>query len=222
MFDSLIKFSNALISAVPKLYSLYSDGKHEDKIVELFESFFILSSLTKTADEIISLARDRDVIIFSELSEEELTEHYSIVQSHLTIQFQRLERLGDIFMSNPTIDLLDSKIKSDLENAIGDKEIGLYNLGAGLFFNQMFGASGKEGESENHRKTRIVKEKYDFAASITDTDSISVSKQADIIITLKNLAEQYRILLDGIAEPKHKTLLASKAKELSDKYSVRI
>lgn len=222
MLDSLIKFLNTLVTALPQLYSFYRNGKHEDKIVELFESYFILTSLTQTADELISLARGRDILVFSELSDKELQEHYSLIQSHLTIQLQRLQRLGDIFMSNPTIDLLDSKIKSDLNVAIGDKEKGLYNLGAGLFFNQVFGSSRIEGESESLRKVRIVREKYEFAASITKTDSISVKQQTNIVTSLKILSEKYRALLEDIAEPEHKTLLASKAKELADKYSVRL
>ncbi|ELM3617740.1 hypothetical protein RYR54_003431 [Aeromonas sobria] len=222
MLDPLGKFLTSLFGVLPKLYSLYRDNKQEDKIVELFESYFILMSLTLTADGIITLARGRDVIKFSELTDKELEAHYSHVQSYLTLQFQRLKRLGDIFMSNPTIDLLDSKIKLDLQSAIGDKEKGLYTLGVGLFFNQIFGNAKKENEPEKEFKVRIVKEKYDFAASVTKADSIEVSEQAEIIDKLKGLSEQYRSLLDSLVEPKYKILLAKRAKELSDTYSVRI
>lgn len=221
MLDPLGKFLTSLLNALPELYSLYRDNKQEDKIVELFESYFILTSLTITADEIIRLARGRDVIRFSELTDKELEAHYSHVQSYLTLQFQRLRRLGDIFMSNPTIDLLDSKIKLDLQSAIGGKEKGLYTLGAGLFFNQIVGNARKENESEEARKVRIVKEKYDFAASVTKADSIEVSEQAEIINNLKELSQRYRSLLDNLVEPKYKILLAKRAKELSDTYNVR-
>lgn len=221
MLDSLGKFLTSLLNAVPKLYSLYRDNQQEDRIVELFESYFILTSLIITADEIISLARGRHVIKFSELTDEELEAQYSHVQSHLTLQLQRLKRLGDIFISNPTIDLLDSKIKLDLQTTIGSKEKGLYTLGAGLFFNQIFGTVGKENEPDRARKERIVRDKFDFAASVTKTDYIEVSEQAEIINKLKELSEKYRSLLDNLVEPKHKILLAQKAKNLSDRYSVR-
>ncbi|PMH03153.1 hypothetical protein [Vibrio lentus] len=220
MFDSLAKFLGALTSALPKILQLYRDGKHEDKIVELFESYFILGDLIQTGDELLNLSRGRHRIVFSELTKSELEEHYSIVQAKLSVQLLRLQRIGDIFLSNPTIDLLDCDLKSQLNDAIGGKEKGLYSLGAGLFFNQVFGASKKENENEDEHIKRVTKEKYEFAGSITDELVISVTEQRDIIANLKELRQVYRNLLDQLTVPKEKTLLSSKAKEFSEKYSV--
>lgn len=112
--------------------------------------FFILGDLIKTADELLYLVRDRDrdILIISDLTNDELQQHYTLVQSKLTLQLQRLQRFGDIFISNPTIDLLDTEIKNELEKAIGEKGEGLYSIGAALFFNQMLGSTSKENEPE--------------------------------------------------------------------------
>lgn len=90
MLNGLIKFLNALVNALPKLYGLYKKGCHEDKIIELLESYFILGNLIETGDELLTLARGKDKIVFSELTKNELQQHYSLVQSKLTIQLQRL------------------------------------------------------------------------------------------------------------------------------------
>lgn len=221
MLESLSKFISSLTNALPKLYQLYKDGKHEEKIIELMECYFILGSLIETADELLILARDRESIVFSELSAIELNQQYSVVQSKLTIQLQRLQRIGDIFLSNPTIELLDSELKNRLKSAIGGKEKGLYSLGAGLFFNQVFGSARKSDESDDEYILRVVKEKYEFTNSIVRTSSISVSKQKDIVCDLKNLRKQYGGLLSDLTDSKEKTLLSSKAKEFSRKYDVR-
>jgi len=221
VLESLSKFISSLTNALPKLYQLYKDGKHEEKIIELMECYFVLGGLIETADELLLLAKDRESIVFSELSTVELKQQYSIVQSKLTIQLQRLQRIGDIFLSNPTIELLDPEIKSRLKSAIGGKEKGLYSLGAGLFFNQIFGSARKSDESDDEHVLRVVKEKYEFANSILRTSSISVSEQKDIVCELKNLRKQYGGLLNDLTDSKEKTLLSSKAKEFAEKYDVR-
>jgi len=223
MLEGLGNFLNSLIGALPALYEKYREGLQDERIVELFESYFILGNLLETADELLSLARNRDVIEFSKLSEEELEEHYAIVQSKITIQLQRLQRLGDIFLQNPTIDLLDSSIKRGLKSSIGDKENGLFTLGAGLFFNQVFGAAAKapEVETDRERMERVVDEKYRFISDLTEPEKMSVKDQRIIVYELNELRNRYREILDDVAEPKHKILLASKAQQLADKYSVR-
>lgn len=221
MFESLSKFISALANALPKLYQLYKDGKHEEKITELMECYFVFGGLIETADELLLLAKDRESIVFSELSTVELNQQYSIVQSKLTIQLQRLQRIGDIFLSNPTIELLDPEIRSRLKSAIGGKENGLYSLGAGLFFNRIFGSARKSDESDDEHLLRVVKEKYEFTNSILRTSSISVSEQKDILCELKNLRKQYGGLLNDLTDSKEKTLLSLKAKEFAEKYDVR-
>lgn len=223
MLEGLGKFLNSLIGALPALYEKYREGQHEERIVELFESYFILGDLVETADELLSLARNREIIEFSKLSEKELEEHYAIVQSNITIQLQRLQRLGDIFLQNPTIDLLDPRIRKNLKSSIGDKENGLFTLGAGLFFNQIFGtgSSVPEVETDRQRMERAVDEKYCFISDLTESEKISVKDQRIIVSDLRELRSRYRDMLNEVTEPKHKTLLASRAQQLAAKYSVR-
>lgn len=221
MIDGLIVFLKALVNALPKLYGLYKKNCHEEKIIELLESYFILGSLIETGDDLLSLAREKDKIVFSELTKNELEQHYGLVQSKITIQLQRLRRLGDIFYANPTIDLLDSELKLNLKKALGGKKEGLFSLGAGLFFNSIFGNSSKENVPEDEYIARVVKKKFDFAVSIFDMKEISVSKQKELIAELKDLRGLYRKTLDNLTEPEHKTFLAYKAKEFADQYSLR-
>jgi|TARA_R110002072_G_C7976024_1_gene535453 hypothetical protein len=223
MLEGLGNFLNSLIGALPALYEKYREGQHDERIVELFESYFILGNLLETADELLSLARGREMIEFSRLSENELEEHYSIVQSKVTIQRQRLQRLGDIFLQNPTIDLLDPSIKKDLKSSIGDKENGLFTLGAGLFFNQIFGTGSEApaGETERQQMERMVEEKYRFISDLTEPEKISVKNQRIVVSDLEEVRKRYREILHEVAEPRHKTLLASKAQQLADQYSVR-
>lgn len=67
-----------------------------------------------------------------------------------------------------------------------------------------------------------MREKLEFVASIYDVKEISIIKQKALITELKDLRRQYRSTLDDLTEPEHKTLLASKAKEFADQYSLRM
>ena len=221
MLEGLKIFLNALINAGPKLYGLYRKERQEEKIIELLESCFLLRDLVQTAEELLELVKDKKEINFQELETKELEEHYSIVQAKLTIQFQRLQRLGDIFMSNPTIDLLDTNIKKKLKKAIGGKEGGLFAIGAGLLFNQSFGCAGKQNESDSERIPRIVKEKYEFADNIMDGGKFSLTEQRAILQEIKGLQAQYLSALNNVLEANHKLVLASKAEELAAKCGVR-
>ncbi len=222
MLSDIAAFFNSLIGALPQYYALQQGKQHDEKVTELLECFYILGDLIETADGIMTLARGRDVIVFSKLSEEELKAHYGLIQSKLTIQLQRLQRLGDIFLSNPTIELLDVDIQKNLEEAMGGKTTGLFGLGAGLFFHQCFGNSRREGESEEEWRARVLEEKYEFASSISEVDEISVAEQQEYIQQIKQLRAKYKQMLDDLVEPQHKTILASKAKDLAAKYSVRL
>jgi len=221
MLEGLKIFLNALITAGPELYGLYRKGNQEEKIIELLESYFLLRDLVQAAEELFELVKDKNEINFQELDLNELEELYSIVQAKLTIQLQRLQRLGDIFMSNPTIDLLDTNIKENLKNAIGGKEKGLFTIGAALFFHQIFGCAGKQNETESERISRVVKEKYEFAGNILSADKFSLTEQRAILDEIKNLQAQYLSVLDNVLEANHKLILASKAEELAAKCGVR-
>jgi len=221
MIESLKFFLNALISAVPKLYGLYNKGRQEDKIIELLESCFILRDLIQTAEELLELVIDKQEINFLEIESNELEYHYCIVQAKLTIQLQRLQRLGDIFLSNPTIDLLDINIKKRLKKAIGGKEEGLFAIGADLLFNQIFSCTEKKGEPDSERMPRIIKEKYDFAHRITGGYQIALTEQRAILQELKSLQQQYISVLNDVLEPNHKLMLATKAEELAAKWGLR-
>ena len=223
MLGTFTKFLNSLVNAVPALYEKYKEDQHDTKIVELFESYFILGNLLETADQLLTLARGREIIEFAQFSEEELEEEYDIIQSKITIQLQRIERLGEIFLRNPTIDLLDSTIKRDLKLSIGDKRNGLFTLGAGLFFNQIFGIGSKRPESETQRESieKAVNEKYQFISALTEPEKILVKEQRIIVSDFEALRKRYQEILFEITDPKHKILLASKAKEFADEYSLR-
>ena len=221
MLESIGSFIKALIESTPKLYDLYLKGKKEEKIIELFECYYLFRDLIDTADKLLSIARDKNSITFDQLNEEELNKHYSNVQSHLTIQLQRLDRIGKIFLNNPTIDLLEPNLKNKVQKTIGGKEDGIYSIGAALFFNQMFGNAQHQDEPKQDWLQRVVSEKYDFAYGIVTDKEISLSEQKEIVSELKKLRDQYLECINNVVTAEHKLLLANKSQELAAEYSLR-
>lgn len=221
MLKEIKSVVSALTKAAPHLYQLYKKQQQDVKILELQESAFLIRDLVGTANDLLTLVTDYRELDFLSLPVKELNKHYSLVQTKLTIQLQRLQRLGDILMSNPSIDLLDPDIKRELMKAIGSKSRGLINIGAGLFFHQILGSAGKEIESDSDQAIRMVKEKYEFAIAIMNGNKLSLDKQREIIAELKRLQAKYLKVLDQVMDARDKLMLARRGEVLAAQYGLR-
>jgi hypothetical protein len=223
MLQELKAMLGVLTKAAPALYAIYKREQKNEKIVELQESVFLIRDLIITADELLSIVKDKKELNFSVLPRAELTKHYDEVQTKLTIQFQRMQRLGDIYLDNPTIDLLNADLKQEFKEALGDKERGLFSLGAGLFFNLIlgFGAERDQNETEDEYFKRITKEKVDFAASIVDFDSFSLEEQRNIVGELKRLQQSYIEALDKVMDANDRLMLAETAEKNAARWGLR-
>lgn len=219
MLDLLLKFAQALTNSLPKLFKFYKKNRHEGKIIELLESYYILGDLIEMAEELLSIVRNKDTIDFSHLSKKDLEDKLNRIESRISLQKLRLKRLGEIYLSNPTIELLDSNIKLDLKKALGSKsEGGLYGLASSLLFHQIFDFSGFEDETDREWLVRVTDESHKFILEITEYDKQSIEEQDRVLNELKELKKLYLEKLNDILTDEDKTILASKAKELANKY----
>ena len=113
MLDLFLNFFRALADAIPKLYELYRDNQQEEKIVELLESYFILGDLIYSAEELLLIVRNKDKVDLSGLSLPELKAELHRIESVVSLQKLRLKRLGNIYLTNPTLDLFCLLYTSD-------------------------------------------------------------------------------------------------------------
>lgn len=220
MLDLFLNFFKALSDAIPKLYELYRDNQQEEKIVELLESYFILGDLIYSAEELLLIVRNKDKVDLSDLTLIELHEEINRIESMVSIQKLRLKRLGNIYLTNPTLDLLDSSIQFELKKAIGSKlKGGLYGLASRLLFHQSFDFAGHANESERDWAVRANNIANNFIIEITNSDKTLIREQDEILHKLKALRELYLDKLNEILDKKDKTILATKAKELANRYT---
>lgn len=220
MLDLFLNFFKALSDAIPRLYEFYKNSQQEEKIVELLESYYILGDLIYSAERLLLIVRNKDKVDLSELSLLELQEELNRIESLISIQKLRLRRLGDIYLSNPTLDLLDSNLQFELKKAIGSKSKGgLYGLASRLVFHQIFDFAGHADESDRDWAVRANSIANNFIIEITDSDKTIINEQDEVLQKLKALREVYLENLNGILDKKDKTILATKAKELANKYT---
>lgn len=221
MLKEIKSFIYALIKAAPNLHQIYKQHHQEVRILELQESAFLIRDIVNTADDLLSLINNYGDLDFVSLPVDVMKQHYSLVQTKLTVQLQRLQRLREVFISNPSIDLLDSEIKNQFIKALGSKESGLFAVGAGLFFNQIFGSVVKEDESDSDRAIRVIKEKYEFVKIIIDRNKLSLDQQREIVEELKDLQRRYLKVLDQVMDAKDKLMLAQKGAAMAANYGLR-
>lgn len=216
MLKELKSLITGLISAAPALVKIYEQKRQDEKLVELMESAFLLRDLVNTAEELLELVNPGN-----DMTVEKLEIEYAFIQASLNVQLQRLKRISDIFKENPTIDLLDPRIKKRINTALGTKGEGLFKIGSAIFFNQIFGNARKEGESDADAKTRMLHEKMEFLSCILNGDQYGYERQYSLIEILKELQERYLHALNDVLTSKSKLILASEAEKLASEYGVR-
>lgn len=216
MLKELKSLITALIGAAPALVKIYEQKRQDEKLVELMESAFLLRDLINTAEELLELVNPGKDMTVGKLEIE-----YAFIQASLNIQLQRLKRISDIFKENPTIDLLDPRIKKRINTALGTKGEGLFKIGSAIFFNQIFGNARKECESDAEARTRILHEKMEFVSCILNGDKYGYQRQRALIEILKELQERYLHALNNVLTIKSKLILASEAEKLASDYGVR-
>ncbi len=216
--------TNVLIKAIPLFYKYQKRQSKEKVLSELLEFNFILADLIGTAEKLFKLIKRNEKINYETIDKNKIKINYNLIQTYLTIQLQRLRRLGDIFIDNPSIDLLEPNLRKQFNDIIGDKEKGLYSIGAALFFNQIFGGCQKQNEKPDESLRRVAKEKYKFACNLYGLNykrPFQINKQKEILSNLKILRNKYVEALGKITSSDEKIFLAKKAKELANKHGLR-
>lgn len=221
MLSELKEALDVLVRIVPGVLNRFVDRRRRQLLLELQEAFFILGGLIETGEELLVIAGDKPTLKIDYLTRQQMKEHYTFCQSRLSLQTYRMQRLGKIFLSTPFLDFLDPPLRAELKRVIGDKENGLYNVGAALFFHQMFGSARFQDEPEEEAERRITQKQAEFIESlygVFQDKEVDLTMQRQIIAKLKDLHLRLSRVINDMCSVEEKVILSSKAAELARRY----
>ena len=163
MIEGIAAILETCLTAAKALLERKAQVKTEKQQLALLTTYYCFIGLAATGRQLLDLAGPVPLQTLQRLSQAEFQEFHALAQRLISIQLQRLEKLNAILNDQDVLDLFDPTLRVRIEKAIGDKEEGLYGIGAGLFFYFMLGGKfGKEDspESELTYLTDIVISMY--------------------------------------------------------------
>ena len=214
MIEGLTAVLDTCITAVKALLEREAKLQLEKQQLALLTTYYCFIGLATTGRELLELAGPVPLQTVQRLSKAEFQEFHALAQRLISIQLKRLEKLNAILNDQVVIDLFDPILRAHIAKAIGDKEEGLYGVGAGLFFYFVLGGNfGKEGspESELINLADVVISMYPEVES----GVIAVNAAIGGLNTLSETASSYGTIVRRLI-PSDKLLALSKdASELA-------
>ena len=149
MIEGIAAILEACVTAAKALLERMAKVQADKQQLALLTTYYCFIGLAATGKQLLDLAGPVPLEKLQRLSQAEFREFHALAQRLISIQLQRLEKLNAILHDQDVIDLFDPTLRVRIEKAIGDKEEGLYGIGAGLFFYFMLGGKfGKEDSPE--------------------------------------------------------------------------
>jgi hypothetical protein len=196
VLDLLLKLSEVLVKAAKRITDYRKNVSEERQQLALLTMQFCFAGLAKTGKQLLELAGTEPSRKLERMSAEDLRTFHAITQRHISIQLERLQKLHQILNDQLVLDLFDFSLRSEIEALIGDKEQGLYSIGAGLLFYLMLlrPPPGSRKPEDLKRTADIICAQYPEI----EEGVIAVEQAARTLEAMNEVNDRYREILNRI------------------------
>lgn len=134
MFQGLTTVAKTLWSAATAIQEFRKRAETKHQQLALLTAQYCFVGIAKTGRELLDLAGPKPLEKLMSLSADELRTFNALAQRHMALQLTRLQKLNGLLQDKEVVEIFDISLRREIEEAIGDKEQGLYSIGAGLMF----------------------------------------------------------------------------------------
>lgn len=153
MYQGLLTVLKAFYSAAMAIREHRKRADTDRQQLALLTAQYCFAGLAETGRQLLELSGPKPLAKLTGLSADELRDFSAVTQRHLSLQHARLEKLYGIVEDQQVIELFDMTLRREITEAIGDKEQGLYSIGAGLLYYLMFWPSAESGKLQDLERT---------------------------------------------------------------------
>lgn len=213
MLEQLYKLFKIIYEAASRLVDYTREVHHERQQLALLTVQFCFAGLASTGRALLDLASSQPLRRLRELSQDDLRDFNAMVQRHISIQLARLEKLHNLLQDEIVLDLFDTSLRSQIQEVIGDKEQGLYSVGAGLLYYVKF-----IGPAPNSGELKDLEQTADIICSLypeVGRGAIAIEEAAQALDSLEELNRRYREILHRIIPSDVLLRLSSDASKLA-------
>lgn len=214
MFKELTAIGKAFYAVAKAVYEHLKCADIERQQLALLTVQYCFAGLSDTGRQLLELAGPKPLEKVASLSAAELRDFSAQVQRHLSIQQARLHKLNNILQDQQVIELFDMSLRREISEAIGDKEDGLYAIGAALMF--YFILTGPPPGSSDPRD--FERTAYLISSMYPEIESgvISIPDAVGLLDELNALAQRYGELLKQIVPAERFLPLSREAAKLAN------
>lgn len=138
MYRELMTVLKAFYTAAKAIQEHLKRADTERQQLALLTAQHCFAGLAETGRQLLELAGPKPLEKLANLSGDGLRDFSTVAQKLITHQRLRLDKLHGLVQDQQVIDLFDMSLRREIAEAIGDKEEGLYSIGAGLLFYCVF------------------------------------------------------------------------------------
>lgn len=189
MLKELTAVLNAFYVAAKGLHEHFKRADTERQQLALLTAQYCFAGLANTGKQLLELTGPKPLDKLTSLSPEELRDFNAVTQRHMSLQQARLGKLHGIVQDQHVIELFDMSLQAEITGAIGDKERGLYSIGAGLVLYFLFMRPSPESSEprDNEHTAELICAMYpEIEAGV-----ISIPLAVKALDELNALAQRY-------------------------------
>ena len=215
MLAELKTITETIIAAVRSVMTYAQGTRRAETLRTLLTAHYCLRLIAQTGRELVALAGPNPREKIAALLPGDRTEYWVTCQRHLSLQLARLLFLHDVLYGQPVVDLFDPALRADIDRAVGDKEEGLYGIGAALQFHFMLGPfPEKEHESQFGREVASLFAQASltsFALGSSERYMIDLPLAGHQLTELEKATERLRLAILELCSPTEALALATDA-----------
>jgi hypothetical protein len=213
MYKQLIDIGKAFYSVAKAISEYQKRADIERQQLALLTAQYCFTGLADTGRQLLELAGPKPLEKVMNLTAAELLDFSAQVQRHLSIQQARLHKLHGILQDQQVIELFDMSLRREITEAIGDKEDGLYAIGAALML--YFILTGPRPGSTDPRNFKDTAYLVSGMYPEIERGVISIPDSIRVLDELNALAQRYGEVLRQIVPTDRLLLLSKEAAKLA-------
>lgn len=214
VIEQLIKVLEVVFKTAERIREHGRKVSNERQQLALLTVQFCFVGISETGRELLELSGSQPLRHLTNLSADDLRNFNALAQRHISIQLGRLQKLHGLLEDETVLDLFDTSLRSEIRDAIGDKEQGLYSIGAGLLFYVFLlrPALDSQKPEDLERTAEIICAMYPEI----ERGIISVEKAKKMFDSIVELNQRYKQILHRIIPAEAALRLSNEASKLAN------
>ncbi len=207
MFTSLAKIADSICSVLTYIKNIQTKAEREKAILDILKTYFLLKDIVDDGTRLLSSAGTDPVGKISEMEAADAIKTLTAWDLIVQRQGNRLFTLRNYIFGEHHLSVINPALQERITEIIGDKmdrTITLHQIGAALFFRNMFPIADNE-------KERI---KYvELLLDASEDGTINVVRASSEIEDLEQSLSAYRQVIERLVSSEELVALSARARQ---------